>query len=45
MQTSVAGTTGVTLNIAAAGGGTLNTKGAADGNMEPTSFFNVFIKL
>lgn len=35
----------VTLTIAAAGGGTLNVQGAADGNMEPTSFFNVFIKL
>lgn len=36
------GTIGVT---AATGGGTLNVRGAADGNMEPTTFFNVFIKL
>ena len=33
------------LNIAPQGGGTLNTSGAADGNMQPTSFMNVFIKL
>jgi hypothetical protein len=33
------------VTVAAQGGGTLNTQGAADGNMEPTSFFNVFIKL
>jgi len=36
----------IALNtIASQGGGTLNVQGAADGNMEPTSFFNVFIKL
>ncbi len=38
-----AGTYGVT--VAPQGGGVLNTSGAADGNMPPTSFFNVFIKL
>lgn len=31
--------------IAPQGGGTLNVQGAADGNMQPTSFMNVFIKL
>lgn len=36
----------IALNtIASQGGGTLNVQGAPDGNMEPTSFFNVFIKL
>ncbi len=39
------GPTSVTLNIASAGGGTLNTQGVADGNMPPTSYMNVFIKL
>lgn len=33
------------ITIAPQGGGTLNTQGAADGNMQPTSFMNVFIKL
>ncbi|CAB4127996.1 hypothetical protein UFOVP100_2 [uncultured Caudovirales phage] len=33
------------VTVAAQGGGTLNTSGAVDGNMQPTSFFNVFIKL
>lgn len=33
------------ISVAAQGGGTLNTSGAADGNMSPTSYFNVFIKL
>ena len=33
------------VTVAAQGGGTLNVQGAANGNMEPTSFFNVFIKL
>jgi hypothetical protein len=33
------------LIIAPQGGGILNVQGAADGNMEPTSYFNVFIKL
>ena len=29
----------------ATGGGILNVQGAADGNMQPTSFMNIFIKL
>jgi hypothetical protein len=33
------------VDITPQGGGILNTQGAADGNMQPTSFFNVFIKL
>jgi hypothetical protein len=44
-QSSLSGPTAVTLNIAAAGGGTLNTQGAADGNMQPSLFTNIFIKL
>ncbi len=39
------GTLGTISATAATGGGTLNVAGAADGNMAPTSFFNVFIKL
>lgn len=35
----------VSLNIASAGGGTLNTQGAADGNMPPSTYTNFFIKL
>lgn len=37
------GTTAVT--ITPQGGGILNTQGASDGNMQPTSFMNIFIKL
>ncbi len=33
------------VTVAAQGGGTLNTQGAADGNMPPSSFMNIFIKL
>lgn len=37
--------TTVSLTIANAGGGTLNTQGAADGNMPPTTYINFYIKL
>ena len=33
------------ISVATQGGGTLNVQGGIDGNMQPTSFFNVFIKL
>lgn len=33
------------LTIAPAGGGILNTQGAADGNMPPTTYMNYYIKL
>ncbi len=38
-------TTPGSVSVAAQGGGTLNVSGGANGNMEPTSFMNVFIKL
>jgi hypothetical protein len=44
-MSSLSGPTAVSVTIAPQGGGTLNTQGAASGNMQPTSFFNVFIKL
>jgi hypothetical protein len=44
-MSSLSGPTVVSLNIAAAGGGTLNVQGAADGNIPPTTYMNVFIKL
>ena len=33
------------ITVATQGGGTLNVQGGVDGNMQPTSFFNVFLKL
>lgn len=33
------------VTVAAQGGGTLNVQGAADGNMEPTTYMQVYIKL
>jgi len=33
------------VNVMAQGGGTLNVSGGANGNMQPTSLMNVFIKL
>lgn len=35
----------VALSIAPQGGGTLNTSGAADGNIQPSTYMNYFIKL
>ena len=46
--TSAANSPATALNIAAQGGGAtgvLNVRGADDGNMQPTSFMNVFIKI
>lgn len=43
---TVAGTGGnEPLNITPQGGGILNVQGAANGNMPPESFYNVFLKL